>query len=126
MMDEYETVEELETLISDMHRSLNRMGRIGRESDRTQEARIDQFARQMLSAVDYLYTVQDGILEEIYWDVENALTNDRQYAAESVMYWQSKGQDLGDIAGRLETSVEVLTDLIDECQKFQKMLEDEE
>ena len=114
MMDEFETADELETLITDMHRALNRMGRIGRDSDHVQEARIDQYARQMLSAVDYLYTLQDGMLDDVCMDVKNALVTDRQYAAESVMCWQSKGQDLEDIAGWLETSVEVLTDLIDE------------
>lgn len=113
-MDECETVEELETLIADMHRALNRMGRIGRGSDHVQEARIDQYARQMLSAVDYLYLIQDEILDETYMDVKDALTTDHQYAAESVMHWQSNGHDLDDIAGWLETSVDVLTDLIDE------------
>ena len=113
-MNEYETVEELKTLSADMHRSLHRMGRIGRGSDHVQEARIDQYARQMLSAVDYLYEIQDDILNETYIDVKDALVTDHQYAAESIMYWRSKGHDLDEIATWIETSVDVLIDLVDE------------
>jgi len=72
-MDEYETIEELETLIADMHRALNRMGRIGRGSDHVQEACMDQYAQQMWSALDYLYLIQDKILDETYADVKYAL-----------------------------------------------------
>lgn len=113
-MDEFETADELETLIADMHRSLNRMKRIGRESDHAQEARMDQFARQMLSAVDYLYTVQDEILDSTYSDVKDALITDHQYAAESITYWINKGDDIATIAARLDTTEEVVVDMCGE------------
>lgn len=113
-MDEFETAYELEILIADMHRALNRMGRIGRESDHVQQARIDQFARQMLSAVDYMYTLQDEILDMTYSDVKDALTTDHQHAAESIMYWISKCYDVADIASRLGTTTTVIHDILDE------------
>ena len=114
-MNEYETMEELKTLIADLHWCIHKMGGIGKASDHVQEARMDQYARQMLSAVDYLYTIRDDILDETYTDVKDALVTDHQYAAESIMHWQSKGQDLSVIAEMLETSLEALIDIIDEC-----------
>ena len=113
-MNEFETADELEILIADMHRALNRMGRIGRESDHVQQARIDQFARQMLSVVDYLYTVQDEILDETYSDVKDALITDHQYAAESITYWINKGDDVATIADRLGTIEEVVVYMLKE------------
>ena len=51
---------------------------------------------------------------EIYAEVREAITSDRQYAAESVMYWQSHGEDLKHIATMLETTVDVLVDILEE------------
>lgn len=113
-MDEFETTDELEILIADMHRSINRMDRIGKESDHAQEARIDQFVRQMGAAVDYLYTIHDEILDETYSDVKDALITDHQYAAESITYWINKGDDIAIIAARLDTTEEVVVDMCGE------------
>ncbi len=71
-----------------------------------------------MNKMETLYAINkaasDTTDEEIYIEVREAITSDRQYAAESIMHWQSKGEDLKHIATMLETDVDVLVDLIEE------------
>lgn len=84
------------------------------KSDHIYQARIEQFTHSIGTIIDELEDTRNEIDEEICTEVRKAITDDRQYTAESVMYWQNVGHDLAEIAGWLETEVVVLVDLIDE------------
>ena len=84
------------------------------KSDHIYQARIEQFTHSIGTMIDELEDMRNEIGEEICTEVHQAIIDDRQYAFESVMYWQNGGHDLAEIAGRLGTEVVVLVDLIDE------------
>ena len=128
-MNQIETADKICAITKNVFASVGEIRKIGRDSEHVYQARMDQFADALMdTGVEMLGIINDldprvddeDVLtdEEIYAEVRVALKYDRQYAAESVMQWQSDGQDLEDIAGWLETSVEVLTDLIDEFTEF--------
>lgn len=124
-MNQIETADKICAITKNVFTSVGEIRKIGKDSEHVYQARMDQFADALMNTVVEMAGVindldpivdDEDILtdEEIYAEVRVALKYDRQYAAESVMQWQSGGQDLEDIAGWLETSVDVLTNLIDE------------
>lgn len=112
-MNKIETIIELGDAICNLPDAVYHLNRT-LESDHVYQARIEQYTQSIGTMIDELGDTHNEIDEEVCAEVRNAIIDDRQYAFESVMYWQSGGHDLADIAGRLETDVVVLVDLIDE------------
>jgi hypothetical protein len=75
---------------------------------------IDRCTQQICGTIGILEDIRDDVLGGIYAQVRDAMSTDRQYVYESIIYWQSKGDDLATIATNLETEVVVLVDIIDE------------
>ena len=112
-MNEPETIHELDNAINNMIDAVYSLNK-AKKSDHIYQARIEQFTCQIETMIDQLEDIRDDGNELIYADVRRAIDDDRQYAAESIIYWWNKGHGLSEIAGWLHTSVNVLTDLIDE------------
>ena len=122
-MNKMQTLYAIDRVAARIFEDVPKVRRIGRESVIIR-ARMDRIADKMMDAVIELSGItvwidtrdDDEVLtdEEIYTEVREAITSDRQYAVESVMYWQSRGGDLKNIATMLETDVDVLVDLLKE------------
>lgn len=112
-MNKIETITEIDDAIGNLIDAVYHLNRT-LKSDHVYQARIEQFTHSIGTIIDELEDMRNEIGEEICTEVHQAITDDRQYAFELVMYWQSKGHDLAEIAGRLGTEDVVLVDLIDE------------
>lgn len=112
-MNKVETITEIDDAIGNLTDAVYHLNRT-LKSDHVYQARIEQYTHSIGTILDELEDIRNEIDEEVHTEVRKAITDDRQYAFESVMYWQSKGHDLAEIAGRLETEVVVLVDLVDE------------
>jgi hypothetical protein len=125
-MNKMQTLYAIDKVAARIFEDIPKVRRIGRESGYlTVRTRMGRVADKMMDTVIELSgitiwidprTDDEEILtdEEIYTEVREAITTDRQYAAESVMYWQSHGGDLKNIATMLKTDVDVLVDLLKE------------
>ena len=113
-MNELPTANELDNTIADLIDAKCTLHHKIRDSEHVYAAKIDRYTRQIDAIVDELEDTRDELFGGIYAQVRGAMITDRQFVYESIMYWHSKGDDIDTIAGNLETSREVLSDIIDE------------
>ena len=112
-MNQIETIDEIDSAIENLTDAVYHLN-VVKGSEYVCQGQIEFYADQIDTAIESLEDIRHNINEFIYYDVGIAIQTDRQYAAESVIMWMSKGHSLGEIAGWLTTSVDVLVDLIDE------------
>lgn len=112
-MNQFETIDEIDSAIENLTDAVYHLN-VVKESEYVCQGQIEFYAEQIDTVIESLEDIRHDINESIYYDVSRIILADRQYAAESVIMWMSKGHSLGEIAGWLTTSVDVLVDLIDE------------
>ena len=116
-MNKQETIDGLEHALFELGGATARLVRIGKESNHVYQGRIAQFTQKMVVIATDIDKIR-ACLDDVYAEVRDAMESgdpiDQEYAADSIRLCQRRGEDLADIARNLETTIEVVVDVLNE------------
>lgn len=113
-MNKEQTAAEIDNAIADLITAERTLHDRIRNTGLVYPAKIDQSTKQISDVIGHLEDQRDELLGGIYAQVRDAISTDRQYVYGSILQWQSRGDDIETIATNLETTTDVLIDIIDE------------